>query len=207
MRLSYSSYRNFRVTLAAVHKKICMDEENSMDILSGFIQGAIPGIISNDRERSTYQGRLAPRGFRGYSTTGAATAGYCSSQHIEAATDPDWTMGMCFDSGDAGPGAYNFSLSCANGGRGLIARNTIGTISIWQGKKNLHGTTVDHTTEAIDQGKRRPTVGIATYLKTPAINMGHRLAAAPLKTFKMVRGGGDLSQEYQAGSPGWFFPF
>lgn len=176
-----------------------------MDLLSAFIQGAIPGIIKNNREQSTRVARLPPRGFRGYSTTGAATIAYCAPQHVECATDPDWTMGICFNSGAAGRGAYNFALGCADGGRGLIAESKTGTVLIWQGKVTMHGTTVDDTSFAIDEGNAEPPIGIGLYLKSRAINMGQRLAQAPLSTFRMVRGGDCSDQEYCAGAPGWLF--
>lgn len=185
--------------------RICMEDEKSMDLLSAFIEGAIPGIIKDTRHLSITAGRLPPRGFRGYSTTGAAGVAYCAGQHVECATDPDWTMGMCFDSGAAGYGAYNFALSCADGGRGLIAENKTGTVAMWQGKVTMHGTTVDKTTFPIDEGLMDPPIGIALYLKSRALKMGERLAQEPLSTFRMVRGNGSPDQEYCAGAPGWLF--
>lgn len=176
-----------------------------MDLLIVFLQGALPGLINDDHTLSNIGGHLPPCGFHGYSTTGATMVVYCSPQHLEGSIDSELTMGICFDCGEVGKGVYNFALSHTNGGRGLIVENDKGTIMVWLGKTTMYGTTMDSTMFKVDSGQKTPSIGIVLYLKQTMINIGLKLSTTPLKMFRMARDGRDLAQEYQAGSPGWFF--
>lgn len=143
-----------------------------MDFLVVFLQGTLPSLIDNDHTLSNRDGHLPPCGFHRYSTTGAATVVYCSTQHLEGPIDPDWTMGICFNQGEASGGVYNFVMSCADGGRGLITENGERTVMVWPGKTVMYGTTVDSTTYEVDRGEKIPSVGITLYLKKTALNIG-----------------------------------
>jgi hypothetical protein len=174
--------------------RILYEDELALDYLDAIAQGAFPSISNTNREKSQ-DSCLAPRGNRGYPSTGAMAARYTSPQHDEDREDPWWTWGINLFRGEALTcSEYYFCLSALDNGRGLICKNEPGAVMFWRGMKEIHGTVIGPNTRTLKKKKNRlvklcdpedkyASIGIAIYLKEGPLRFGNKHRCGKPQTY------------------------
>jgi hypothetical protein len=177
----YENYTNYasEETIA----RILHEDEMALDYLDAIAQAVFPSISNTNRTNSE-DSCLAPRGCRGYPSTGAMASRYTSPQHDEGHEDPWWTWGInLFRGKSLQHSEYYFCLSALDGGRGLIVKNEPGATMFWRGMKDIHGTVIGPGTNLLTKKKNRfsrlcdpddssASIGVAIYLKKGPLTFG-----------------------------------
>jgi hypothetical protein len=174
--------------------RILHEDELAMDYLDAIARAVFPSISEKNLKESEAS-CLAPRGCRGYPSTGAMAARYTSPQHDEGREDPWWTWGInLFRGKDLHTSEFYFCLSSLDNGRGLIVKNEPGATMFWHGSEDLHGTVIgpgtrtlmnkkDRISRLCDENDKLASIGVAMYLKKGPLDFGKKHRCGKPKTY------------------------